>query len=55
MACLRKNVGREGWEKGMLKKMSQKKMVALALGAVLAVGVLTGCGGEKKEAATATA
>ena len=32
----------------MLKKMSQKKMVALALGAMLTVGLLAGCGGEKK-------
>ena len=55
MACLRKNVGREGWEKGMLKKMSQKKMVALALGAMLTVGLLAGCGDEKKEPAKTTA
>ena len=35
--------------------MNGKKMVALAIGAMLAVGALAGCGGEKKEPAkTAT-
>jgi len=38
----------------MLKKMCQNKMLALAIGAMLAVGVLTGCGGEKKETSKAT-
>ncbi|WP_407922276.1 ABC transporter substrate binding protein [Anaerosporomusa subterranea] len=41
---------RKGWVNGMLKNLRQKKMIALAIGAVLAVGVIAGCGGEKKEA-----
>lgn len=34
----------------MLKKLRAKKMVAAALGVMLAVGALAGCGSEKKEA-----
>lgn len=34
----------------MLNKLCKKKMIAAALGTILAVGVLAGCGGEKKEA-----
>ncbi len=37
----------------MLRVVIQKKMIAAALGTILAVGVLAGCGGEKKEAGTA--
>jgi putative ABC transport system substrate-binding protein len=34
----------------MLKILRQKKMIALAIGAVLAIGAFAGCGNEKKEA-----
>ncbi|EGO65838.1 ABC transporter substrate binding protein, partial [Acetonema longum] len=34
----------------MLNQLSRKKVMALAMGAVLAVGAIAGCGGEKKEA-----
>nr|WP_092072840.1 ABC transporter substrate-binding protein [Dendrosporobacter quercicolus]NSL48868.1 ABC transporter substrate-binding protein [Dendrosporobacter quercicolus DSM 1736] len=34
----------------MVKKLLRKKMIALGLGAVLAVGAIAGCGGETKEA-----
>lgn len=34
----------------MLKKLSRKKIIALALGSVLMLGALAGCGAEKKEA-----
>ncbi|SDM50573.1 putative ABC transport system substrate-binding protein [Dendrosporobacter quercicolus] len=33
-----------------MKKLLRKKMIALGLGAVLAVGAIAGCGGETKEA-----
>lgn len=33
----------------MVNKMRQKKMLVLAMGVLLAVGVSAGCGGEKKE------
>jgi len=36
----------------MLKNLRQKKMIALVLGAIVAVGVFAGCGGEKKEASS---
>lgn len=36
----------------MLKNLRRKRVIAAAVGAMLAVGVLTGCGGEKKEADT---
>ena len=35
----------------MVDKWHQKKLIALAIGAVLAVGVAAGCGGEKQETA----
>ncbi len=34
----------------MVNNAGKKRMIAVALGAILAVGVLAGCGGEKKEA-----
>lgn len=34
----------------MVNNTGKKRMIAVALGAILAVGVLAGCGGEKKEA-----
>lgn len=37
----------------MLKNLRQKKLIAAAMGAMLAVGVLAGCGSEKKEAGAA--
>jgi len=36
----------------MLKISRQKKILALAIGAILAVGIFAGCGGEKKEASS---